>query len=55
MVFYNGVNMNRWMLSSEEVFDMMPFYKKLEDILIQISNKQRIEINDFLNMVRSYP
>ena len=54
-VEYEQMALQPWMLSSEEVFDMMPFYRKLEDILIQISNKVRIEINDFINMVRYDP
>lgn len=54
-VEYEQMALQPWMLSSEEVFDMMPFYRKLEDILIQISDKVRIEINGFINLVRYDP
>ena len=59
MVFYNAVDMYKciiwpWMLSSE-VLDMIPLYKKLKNISIQISDEVGIKTNGFLNLVRFNP
>lgn len=41
------------MISSEEVLEMMPIYRKLENIPFQIFDEVRIEADDFVNLIRS--
>ena len=60
MVVYNGVDMYRWILMTMysfnwKVLEMVPIYRKLENIHIQISHEVRIQNNDFLNLVWSDP
>lgn len=43
------------MFLGEEALEMVPVYRKLENIPIQISDEIRVETNDFLNLVGSSP
>ena len=59
MVVYIRLDMYRWILWPwmilSEVLEMIPIYKQLQIIPIQIIDQVRVETNYFLDMIGSNP